>query len=693
MRNDLNVAVVIPAVNEERSIEKVVSAIPKWVDDVVVVDNASTDSTADVARGAGARVVFESRRGYGSACQAGIHALNDPDVVVFLDADLSDFPEEMDKLVEPILSDEADMVIGSRVLGEREPGALTPQARFGNWLACSLIRFLWGVSYTDLGPFRAIRYSALEGLDMCDRDYGWTVEMQIRAVLQKLKILEVPVRYRKRIGKSKISGTLKGVIGAGTKILGVIFLFGVDSILSKRRKIRGGQTLAIFTRYPQAGKTKTRLIPTLGEEGAADLQRRMTFHTLQQARKWSDGKLNAITVFTHGGDKNSFSGWLGRDLVYVQQAGENLGQRMLEAFRASFQRGAERVVIIGTDCPGITKDHLKRAFREITQNTVVLGPARDGGYYLIGCGRVIPELFQNIPWGTSGVLNDTVYRAFHMGLSVHLLGLLDDVDRPEDLGVWNRICSEKPVEPKISVIVPALNEAGNIERCISSIRSGENIEIIVVDGESCDGTVDIALSLGVTVVESLPGRGCQMNVGAEHASGDVYVFLHADTFLPEYYDWHIRAALCDSEILGGAFEFSVDEPSWSLRLIERMVCWRSRVFDFPYGDQGIVVRRECFEEIGGFSEMPLMEDYEFVLRLRKRGGVGIIPLPVVTSARRWYEVGVWRTTLLNQVCVIAYRLGISPERIVRWYGRHHPAPTRVDGTHSHGLRITVRNLF
>ncbi|MCP4642459.1 MAG: glycosyltransferase, partial [bacterium] len=223
MRFGTHIAVIIPALNEEDAIGKVIDDVPEWVDNIVVVDNGSTDRTADVARGAGARVVPEAERGYGAACLAGIAALRDPDIVVFLDGDFSDHPEEMDSLVDPIREDQADMVIGSRSLGDRESGALTPQARFGNWLACLLMRHLWKASYTDLGPFRAIGFTSLLELEMKDRDYGWTVEMQVKAAAHGLRVRETPVRYRKRIGKSKISGTVRGVLGAGTKILSTIF--------------------------------------------------------------------------------------------------------------------------------------------------------------------------------------------------------------------------------------------------------------------------------------------------------------------------------------------------------------------------------------------------------------------------------------------------------------------------------------
>jgi glycosyltransferase involved in cell wall biosynthesis len=217
------VAVIIPALNEEAAIGGVVAAIPAWVDDIVVVDNGSSDATAAMARHRGARVIREPRRGYGAACLAGLAALTDPDIIVFMDGDASDVPSEMALLVDPLIQNQADLVIGSRVLGAREPGALTPQARFGNWLACRLMYLFWGKKYTDLGPFRAIRRRALAALDMQDRDYGWTVEMQVKAVRRGLRVGEAPVSYRRRVGVSKVSGTLRGAMGAGTKILYIIF--------------------------------------------------------------------------------------------------------------------------------------------------------------------------------------------------------------------------------------------------------------------------------------------------------------------------------------------------------------------------------------------------------------------------------------------------------------------------------------
>ncbi len=218
----MKISVIIPAFNEEAAIAKVIAEIPKpLVHEIIVVDNGSTDKTAQIAEQSGACVVHEPRRGYGSACLAGIAALNQPDIVVFMDADYSDYPAEIPLLIQPILDSNVELVIGARVPCEK--GALLPQARFGNWLATFLIRRFFGTHYTDLGPFRAIRYSQLIALQMQDKTFGWTVEMQLKAAKMALRVCEVPVRYRKRIGNSKISGTLLGTLKAGYKILTTLF--------------------------------------------------------------------------------------------------------------------------------------------------------------------------------------------------------------------------------------------------------------------------------------------------------------------------------------------------------------------------------------------------------------------------------------------------------------------------------------
>ena len=226
MKNDIRV--IIPAFNEQNAVGLVVDEIPKdWVSEIIVVDNGSSDDTFAQAERSGATALRENRRGYGQACLKGMeHIANSttqPDIVVFLDGDHSDHPAQLPELVQPILSGEVDLVIGSRALGQKERGSMTPQQVFGNWLATTLIRWFYGVSYTDLGPFRAVRYSSLMAIGMTDTNYGWTVEMQLKAAKLKLRTLDVPVNYRQRIGVSKVSGTVKGTIMAGYKIIFTIF--------------------------------------------------------------------------------------------------------------------------------------------------------------------------------------------------------------------------------------------------------------------------------------------------------------------------------------------------------------------------------------------------------------------------------------------------------------------------------------
>lgn len=232
---DQTVDVIIPALNEENSLPLVLEDLPE-VRNVFVVNNGSTDSTAWVAKECGAIVVDEPQRGYGAACLKGLEAIEHriqlgeaaPRVVVFLDADYSDHPDRLQGLVQPIVSGDFDFVLGSRLLGEREPGAMPPQSIYGNQLACFLMRALFGVKYSDLGPFRAIDYRSLKQLHMSDENFGWTIEMQIKAARSKLRIKEIPVPYRKRIGTSKISGTISGTLKAGSKILYTIARYGLQ---------------------------------------------------------------------------------------------------------------------------------------------------------------------------------------------------------------------------------------------------------------------------------------------------------------------------------------------------------------------------------------------------------------------------------------------------------------------------------
>ncbi len=427
------VAVIIPALDEAEAIGPVVGAVDRSiVDQIVVADNGSSDNTAEIAAAAGALVVREDRRGYGSACLRAIEEVPASDILVFLDADGSDDPASIEELLKALVESEADLVIGSRVLGKAEKGALTALQLFGNWLTCTLVRWLWGVHYSDLGPFRAIRRSSYDRLGMADPDFGWTIEMQVKAAQHNLKTTEIPVDYRVRqAGRSKVSGTLRGSFGAGKRILGYVFE-------AKLQELRGQpprqSEIMIFTRFPEPGLTKTRLIPALGADGACELHRRLTEHVVAQARGTANSPRIQLAIHHTGGSSEFMEQWLGDDLYYQAQIQGNLGARMEHAFNKSFASGNTSVILIGSDCPDITPEILAQSLELLQINDLVLGPAHDGGYYLIGLARPIPRLFRGIDWGSDRVLQQTRLIANDLALSQVELKTLADVDRPEDLG-------------------------------------------------------------------------------------------------------------------------------------------------------------------------------------------------------------------------------------------------------------------
>lgn len=425
----------------------------------------------------------------------------------------------------------------------------------------------------------------------------------------------------------------------------------------------------IFTRYPEVGRAKTRLIPALGADGATALHRQMVEHTIAQVREMS--ALLSIEVRFAGGDRDLMRQWLGEDLDYRPQAQGDLGARLLQASQQAFAEGATKVLMIGTDCPELDANRLRQTLTLLDQHDVVLGPAIDGGYYLIGLRRLIPELFQDILWSTPAVLKQTVQIAEALDLAIALLTPLSDVDYPEDLPLWKRVQSPKmaPAHPKLSVILPVLNEANQIEACLDRLAAMPELEVIVVDGGSRDHTRAIVRSKPVISLLSAPGRARQMNAGARVATGSLLVFLHADTQLPINFDQLIVQTLAQPEVIAGAFDLRIAGSAAGLRWVEWGVKWRSRLLQMPYGDQALFMSAQSFHHIGGFPEIPLMEDFELVRRLKDRGKVAIAPAAVLTSGRRWKQLGVWRTTAINQVIILAYLLGVPPDKLSEWYRR------------------------
>jgi rSAM/selenodomain-associated transferase 2 len=220
---------------------------------------------------------------------------------------------------------------------------------------------------------------------------------------------------------------------------------------------------------------------------------------------------------------------------------------------------------------------------------------------------------------------------------------------------------------KISIIIPVLNEATSIKPVIQQALTGENIEIIVVDGGSQDQTVEVVHALGVKLIHSSPGRGQQMNLGATQATGEILLFLHADTYLPHQFDDYIYQILAQPQTIAGAFNLNISAHLSGIRWVEMIVNWRSRFLQFPYGDQAIFLKTTTFWQVGGFPQLPIMEDFELIRQLRKTGKIAIADAAILTSGRRWQKLGILKTTLLNQLIIIGYLLGISPDKLAKFY--------------------------
>jgi rSAM/selenodomain-associated transferase 2/rSAM/selenodomain-associated transferase 1 len=418
--------------------------------------------------------------------------------------------------------------------------------------------------------------------------------------------------------------------------------------------------LIVFGRYPRVGKTKTRLIPALGPAGAAALQKRLTERTVATARQAAI-HINARLMYCHdGGTIKQLRGWLGgRPVRYVAQAAGNLGRRMHLAIKRAFDLGARRVVLIGTDIPGLTSGIIEQAFSALHDRDLVFGPSVDGGYWLVGMTK--PEdMFGGIVWSRPDVLEKSLALARSKGMRPQMLAPLNDLDTPDDLA--REKGGDYVPPPYLSVIIPVIDEARQIADTLASAASPD-VEIIVSDGGSTDHTVPIARALGARIVVGPQGRAGQQNLGAASARGEVLLFLHADTRLPRNYVNHVFETLMDRRTRMGAFRFATRIHTPAMRWAAFCANLRAGWLKMPCGDQGLFLRQRDFAAIGGFPDASIAEALYLSRRMARKGRIVIAPAAAVSSGRRWRRLGPLRTTMINTMLAVGILAGVSPGRL------------------------------
>jgi rSAM/selenodomain-associated transferase 2/rSAM/selenodomain-associated transferase 1 len=438
------------------------------------------------------------------------------------------------------------------------------------------------------------------------------------------------------------------------------------------RRVSGPVGVAIFAKAPVAGFAKTRLIPKLGAEGAAALQRHLTEHAVRIAIAADVGPvaLWCMPDCAHP----SFADLQRRyGIALHAQVGADLGVRMARAVEAT----AGPVLLMGTDCAVIAPAHLKRCADALAGADVAAVPVEDGGYYVLALRRPQPALFEGIAWSTSAVFAETQAKAAAAGLTLKAFDPLWDIDRPED---YERAVREGvlPAPARdagaidLSIVIPTLNAGASVAKTIASLGAADEtmrVEIIVADGGSDDDTRARAAAAGATVVMAPRGRGVQLAAGAKRASGRWLLFLHADTTLPP--SWHsiIEAFMRGENHAQKAayFRLAFDDASRGARRVAALANWRARALGLPYGDQGLLLSRATYDALGGYRDMPIMEDVDVVRRIGKARLVEL-PAAVTTSAERYRRDGYLLRPMQNLGLLALYYLGVSPRLLVRLYG-------------------------
>ncbi|MEM8734022.1 MAG: TIGR04283 family arsenosugar biosynthesis glycosyltransferase, partial [Planctomycetota bacterium] len=441
---------------------------------------------------------------------------------------------------------------------------------------------------------------------------------------------------------------------------------------------------------------KTRLIPALGPEGAAETHRAMTGHTLSWVNRIVESRGVQAEVSIHGSTPDAFlhcfrDAFCPGQLSLSIQSDGDLGEKLFAALSSAYRSGAKRVAFVGTDCPDLSAERVDEAFESLNSHEVCFIPATDGGYTLLGirfCEERNPEsfrwLFEDIDWGTDSVLADSVAKSSEHDCKLRLLSSLRDVDHPEDLEVWERVQGgQTPGRPAVSVIIPTWNDEPALERTIEAIQTGSggesrveslrlfepDVEVLVVAAGDTRRIRNVCAGNQVQLLESCSNRGMQLNAGAAKARGSVVLFLHADTLLPTNFMAEVRSAVQQKDVAAGAFTLSIESDRYLSHWIEFGVRLRSRFRQFPYGDQALFMLKEAFESVGGFPNQPIMEDYELVRRLRKIGKIHICQSAVVTSGRRWHDLGFLTTTAINQAMILGYHAGVPIEKLAAFYRR------------------------
>lgn len=457
-----SLAIVMPALNEEGAIGQQIAALREHFirsalpsPRILVVDNGSTDGTAHIAQAAGAEVISEPRRGYGFACLAGIQAAAGADVVLLMDADGSDDLAGASRVAEIVLRGDADLAMGSRTLGQVEAHALTPQQRAGNTVGALLLRLLYGLRVSDIGPTRAIRRDALLQLDMREMGYGWSVEMLAKAARARLRIHELPVDYHARAaGKSKVSGTLRGTLLASQHILSTLIRYrrwqpGETALRLAQTQTYPRRALFVVVRVPVSGTTKTRLGRHIGHEAATALYAAFV-HDLG-TRLTSAAQRDGYDLYWFYADPAAEGTAALERLLppgsrLLPQIGADLGERLLHGFRTLQARGYDEIAVLGSDSPHIPAAWIRETFDALETDDVMIGPAYDGGYYLLAL-RMRPEiddLFTGINMSTPSVCAETVERASRLGRTLRLGRMTFDIDELENLQTLHSALSTAP---------------------------------------------------------------------------------------------------------------------------------------------------------------------------------------------------------------------------------------------------------